>query len=371
MKTFGVKPEIKFGEDSLSFLKDLPYKKYLIVTDEMMVQLKLTNKIIDNLNSDCKIKIFNKVLPNPTVDIVQKGIADLITFEPECVIALGGGSPIDACKAMLYFGDKIFNLLGKKKDRIFIAVPTTSGTGSEVTSYSVITDNNSKIALANDKMLPDIAILNPEFMKTLPKKVVADTGMDVLTHALEAYVSKISNPFTDSMALEAIKIIFENLLEHYDDREIIEPREKIQYASCMAGIAFNNSSLGINHSIAHSIGAKFHIPHGRANAIFLPYIIEVNSNADGRYASISKNLGFPASNKEEGKKSLKIFIEILKDKMKIEKSLEEFGINFDEYRKLIPEILADIKKDICTAYNPNSLTDEDYIKLLLKIYYGK
>lgn len=371
MKAFGIKPEIKFGEDSLSFLKNLPYKKYFIVTDEMMVQLKLTDKIIDNLNSDCKIKIFSKVLPNPTVDIVQKGIADLVTFEPECVIALGGGSPIDACKAILYFGDKIFNLLGKKKDRIFIAVPTTSGTGSEVTSYSVITDNNSKIALANDKMLPDIAILNPEFMKTLPKKVVADTGMDVLTHALEAYVSKISNSFTDSMALEAIKIIFENLLEHYNDREAIEPREKVQYASCMAGIAFNNSSLGINHSIAHSIGAKFHIPHGRANAILLPYIIEVNSNADGRYASIAKNLGFPASNKEEGKKSLKIFIEILKEKMKIEKSLEEFGINFEEYKKLIPEILADIKKDICTTYNPNSLTDEDYIKLLLKIYYGK
>lgn len=243
MKAFGIKPEIKFGEDSLSFLKNLPYKKYFIVTDEMMVQLKLTDKIIDNLNSDCKIKIFSKVLPNPTVDIVQKGIADLVTFEPECVIALGGGSPIDACKAILYFGDKIFNLLGKKKDRIFIAVPTTSGTGSEVTSYSVITDNNSKIALANDKMLPDIAILNPEFMKTLPKKVVADTGMDVLTHALEAYVSKISNSFTDSMALEAIKIIFENLLEHYNDREVIEPREKVQYASSMRYMKFSSYTM--------------------------------------------------------------------------------------------------------------------------------
>lgn len=371
MKTFGIKPEIKAGEDSLSYLKTLPYKKYFIVTDEMMVQLKLTDKIIDNLNSDCKIKIFSKVLPNPTVDIVQKGIVDLITFEPECVIALGGGSPIDACKAILYFGDKIFNLLGKKNERLFIAVPTTSGTGSEVTSYSVITDHSSKIALADDKMLPNIAVLNPDFMKTLPKKVVADTGMDVLTHALEAYVSRNSNPFTDAMALEAMRIVFNNLLDHYEDRSTLEPREKIQYASCMAGIAFNNSSLGINHSIAHSIGAKFHIPHGRANAILLPYIIEVNSNADKKYAAVAEALGLPASTTIEGKHAVKIWIKIMKEKMEIENSLKEYGIDFEEFKKLIPEILSDIKKDICTEYNPNQLSDEEYVKLLVKVYYGE
>lgn len=371
MKTFGIKPDIKAGEDSLSFLKTLPYKKYFIVTDDMMVQLKLTDKIIENLNSDCKIKIFSKVEPNPTVDIVQKGIVDFITFEPECVIALGGGSPIDACKGILYFGDKIFNLLGKENKRLFIAVPTTSGTGSEVTSYSVITNRSSKIALADEKMLPNIAILNPEFMKTLPKKVVADTGMDVLTHALEAYVSKNSNPITDAMAMEAMKIIFENLFDHYEDRSILEPREKVQYASCMAGAAFNNSSLGINHSIAHSIGAKFHIPHGRANAILLPYIIEVNSNADIRYAKVAHALGLPASSAAEGKCALKTWIEIMKEKMGIQKSLKEYGVDFEEFRKLIPDILIDIKKDICTTYNPNQLSDEEYIRLLLKVYYGK
>lgn len=370
MKTFGIKPEIRFGEDSLSFLKTLPYSKYLIVTDEMMVQIKFVDTIVNSLTSGSQIKVFQEVLPNPTVDIVQKGILDFINFEPECVIALGGGSPIDACKAILYFGNKISTLLGRKKHGMFIAIPTTSGTGSEVTSYSVITDGDAKIALSDEEMLPDIAILNPEFMKTLPKKVVADTGMDVLTHALEAYVSKNSNLFTDTMALEAIKIVFENLLKHYDDREMRDPRERVQYASCMAGIAFNNSSLGINHSIAHSIGAKFHIPHGRANAIILPYIIEVNSNADEKYASIAKRMKFPSFNIEEGKQSLKISIEILKEKMGIEASLKEFGVDFEEYKKMIPEIMRDIKKDICTTYNPNTLTEEEYTKLLLKIYFG-
>lgn len=371
MKSFGIKPDIKFGEDSLSFLKTLPYKKYFIVTDSMMVQLKLIDKIIDNLGSDCMIKVFDKVLPNPTVEIVEEGVAEYLTFEPECVIALGGGSPIDACKAILYFGDKIFNLLNQPKDRMFIAVPTTSGTGSEVTSYSVITCGNRKIALTEDKMLPNVALLNPDFMKTLPKKVVADTGMDVLTHALEAYVSKNSNPFTDALALESIKTVFEHLLAHYEDRQTLVPREKIQYASCMAGIAFNNSSLGINHSIAHSIGAKFHISHGRANAVLLPYIIEVNSNANEKYSQVANMLGITKETEVEGKTALKMLVEILKEKMEIPKSLKDMGIDFEEFRKEIPNILEDIKKDVCTIYNPNELSDEEYVKLLLKIYFGE
>lgn len=371
MKSFGVKPDIKFGEDSLSFLKTLPYKKYFIVTDAVMVQLKLVDQIIDNLNSDCMIKVFDKVLPNPTVEIVEEGVADYIKFEPECIIALGGGSPIDACKAILYFGDKIFDSLNMKKDRMFIAVPTTSGTGSEVTSYSVITSGDSKIALSEEKMLPNIALLDPNFMKTLPKKVVADTGMDVLTHALEAYVSKVSNPFSDAVALESIKIVFKHLLAHYENRETLEPRQKIQYASCLAGIAFNNSSLGINHSIAHSIGAKFHISHGRANAVLLPYIIEVNTNADDRYAKLAENLGLTKGMDIDGKLALKTLVEVLKEKMGIPKSLKELGIEFEAFKAELPHILEDIRKDICTKHNPNQFSDEEYVKLLLKIYFGK
>lgn len=370
MKEFVVKPSIKYGETSLEMLKTLPYRKFFIVTDKVMVELEIINKIIDNLPNNCEIKTFDKVLPNPTIEIVGEGIEEYVKFEPDCVIALGGGSPIDACKGILYFGDKIFKALNVKKERMFIAVPTTSGTGSEVTSYSVITDKDRKIALANDDMLPNVAILNPDFMTTLPKKVVADTGMDVLTHALEAYVSKNSNSFTSSLAFGAIKIIAENLLSHYENRAILQPRERVQQASCMAGIAFNNSSLGINHSIAHTIGAKFHIPHGRANAIVLPYVIEVNNNADEKYAELAEMLGF-VKERSFGKQAFQIFVRVLREKMEIPNCLKDMGICFEEYRRAIPEMLKDIRKDICTEYNPNSFTDEEYAKLLLKVYFGK
>lgn len=371
MKEFIIKPEIKYGVDSLKFLLTLPYKKYFIVTDKMMVELGIIKKIVDNLPSNIEIKIFDEVLPNPTMEIVENGIQEYVKFEPECVIALGGGSPIDACKGILYFGDKVFKIINKKIERVFIAVPTTSGTGSEVTSYSVITYKNSKLALADKEMLPNIAILNPEFMKTLPKKVIADTGMDVLTHALEANVSKNGNSFTQAMSIEALKIIAKELLIHYEDKERLEPRESIQLASCMAGIAFNNSSLGINHSVAHTLGAKFHISHGRANAIVLPYIIDVNTKAYEKYGKIAKEIGvLKEGSRACGKEALKIFIKILKEKLEIPHCIKDMGVSFEEYKEKIPEMLKDIKQDICTEYNPNGLSDEEYVKLLLKIYFG-
>ncbi|WP_297407469.1 1-propanol dehydrogenase PduQ [uncultured Cetobacterium sp.] len=361
MKNFYIKPKIEFGENSLNFLKNNVNGKVFIVTDKSMVTLKLVDKITELLPKNSLVKIFDEVTPNPTTDVVEKGLKELVLFNPDVVIALGGGSPIDACKGMLYFGRKLKITLNNK---LFIAIPTTSGTGSEVTSYSVITEGNKKIALANEEMLPDIAILNPEFMKTLPKKIIADTGMDVFTHALEAYVSKVANPFTDAMALESLKLLNKNLVKHYNNAQDLEPRKNVQFASCLAGVAFNNSSLGINHSIAHTIGAKFHLSHGRANAILLPYIIKINENANERYEVLAKELNL------EGKKSFVKYIENLKVTLGIEKSLSELNIDFQEFQNLIPEMLSEIKADICTEFNPNILTDEEYIKLLLKIYFG-
>ncbi len=371
MKEFRLQPKILFGEDSLAYLKDLNYKRFLIITDNVMQQLKLTDFIINNLPLSAEVKIFSEVEPNPSMQTVEKGAQDFIAFDPDCVIALGGGSPIDACKAILYFAYKIYKKLKINRRVFFIAVPTTSGTGSEVTSYSVITEGDRKIALADKLMMPDIALLNTEFLKGLPPKIVADTGMDVLTHSIEAYVSNIGNPFSSSLAMKAIKLIFENLVTHYNDRTILIPRENIQYASCMAGIAFDNSSLGINHSIAHTVGAKFHIAHGRANAIIMPYVIEVNTKADKKYYEIAKELGLPADTIDEGKTSLLSFIKILKEKLGIEKSLKDYGVSFDDFRKELTNMLKDIKKDICTPNNPNKLSDEEYIRLLLRIYYGE
>lgn len=371
MKEFRLQPKILFGEDSLNYLSTLGYKRVFLVTDEVMVQLKLTDFVTKNLPSSTEIKIFDKVEPNPSMQTVEVGVQEFVSFDPDCVIALGGGSPIDAAKAIIHFSYKLYKSLNIKKRSFFIAVPTTSGTGSEVTSYSVITAGDRKIALAEDNMAPDVALLNTEFLKGLPSKVVADTGMDVLTHSLEAYVSKISNPFSSSLAMKSIKLLFENLVTHYNDRNIQKPRENVQFASCLAGMAFDNSSLGINHSIAHTVGAKFHLSHGRANAIIMPYIIEVNVNADKKYYEVSRELGLPADTIEEGKSSLLSFVRILKEKLEIEKSFQDYGINFEDYKKHIPEMLNDIKNDICTINNPNHLTDEEYVRLLLKIYFGE
>ncbi|WP_297596728.1 1-propanol dehydrogenase PduQ [uncultured Cetobacterium sp.] len=372
MNEFFIKPKIKFGIDSLDYLESLTSKKYFIVTDDSMVKLKIIDKILEKLPKNSEIDIFSEVIPNPTVETIENGLKKLIKFNPECVIALGGGSPIDACKGMLYFEKKVAEECSEKIKpfRHFIAIPTTSGTGSEVTSYSVISSGENKIALANEDMLPDIAILNPEFMKTLPPKIIADTGMDVLTHSLEAYISLKSNPFTSAMAIEAIKLIESNLLKHYKNPQELYHREKVQDASCLAGVAFNNSSLGINHSVAHTIGAKFHISHGRANAIVMPYIIQVNKNAWKEYAKISKELGYEFSTVVEGKDAFVKLVEELKKEMQIETSLSQVGVEFNEFKSKIPILIKDIKKDICTEYNPETLSDEEYVKLLLKIYFG-
>ncbi|WP_338993994.1 iron-containing alcohol dehydrogenase [Fusobacterium animalis] len=372
MKEFRLQPKILFGEDSLDYLKTLEYKKVMIITDGVITQLKLIDLVTNNLSPMAEIKVFDKVEPNPSVVTIENGLKDFIDFDPECVIALGGGSSIDACKGILYFAYKLYKKLSINKEKLFfVAIPTTSGTGSEVTSYSVVTQGEHKIALANDLMLPDVALLSTKFLSALPAKVVADTGMDVLTHALEAYVSTNANPFASALAMKSIKLIFENLVTHYNDRKIEGAKENVQFASCLAGIAFDNSSLGINHSIAHSIGAKFHIAHGRANAIVMPYVIEVNTEANKKYCEVSRELGLPAGNVEEGKSSLLSFVRILKEKLGIEKCLKDYGVDFEEFRKEIPDILLDIKKDMCTVYNPNKLTDEEYIRLLLKIYFGE
>lgn len=371
MKEFKLKPEIKYGCESLVWINNLKSKKILIVTDKTMVKLGLVDKVISNLNG-AEVKVFDKVEPNPTIEVIEDGIKEYFMFNPEVIIALGGGSPIDACKGIIYFSYKIQKEHKGDIKRIpFIAIPTTSGTGSEVTSYSVITNKNSKIALADDEMLPTMAILDPEFMRTLPKVVIADTGMDVLTHAIEAYVSTSRNSFTNALSLEAIKIVYKNLLKHYGNAELLKPREEIQHASCMAGLAFNNSSLGINHSIAHTLGSNLHLSHGRSNAIIMPYIIESNKNAHEYYFEISKMLGLPSENIEEGKNSLIALISIFKKEMKIPNSLKDLGIEFKDYKKLIPQFLKDIESDICTTGNPNQLTSEEYIELLIKIYYGQ
>lgn len=380
MKRFFVKPRIYYGSNSLGYLSGLNVKRVCVVTDKMMVKLGVADRIKSYFKG-ATCTVFDEVEPNPSLDTVKKALSIFLVDRPDVIIALGGGSPIDAAKAILLFAGKISEKLNIKRP-MFIAIPTTSGTGSEVTSYSVITDtkNNIKIPLSDEEMLPDVAILDEQLTKTVPPSVTADTGMDVLTHAIEAYVSPQANDFTDIYARKAIRSVFTYLLRAYRFGEDLEARQKLHVASCMAGIAFTNSSLGINHSLAHAIGAKFHIAHGRANALLLPYTIQYNaglcdgtvavSKAAKRYAEISKMVGLPCSSTEEGVVSLVAAVKFLNKTFGIPETLSSAGVEKHVFQENLSAIVESALKDACTPGNPKEIRSIDFTHLINWIYQG-
>lgn len=275
MEEFGIKTSIHFGKNALEYLKKLQGTRIFIVTDPFMVESGLVENITRYLEKD-RCTIFSNVVPDPPLELVTEGVREVIKNKPDTLIALGGGSAIDEAKAIMHFSRQIGNLPHME----FIAVPTTSGTGSEVTSFAVITDREKgiKYPLVDQSLLPDTAILDASLVKSVPKSVVADTGMDVLTHALEAYVSTKANAFTDALAEKAAVTVLRYLIHSYSNQEDSRAREEMHNASCMAGLAFDRTSLGVNHAIAHNIGGKFKVPHGRTNAVLLPYVIEFNAD---------------------------------------------------------------------------------------------
>lgn len=375
MDSFLLKPKIIFGENSIEYFKKINLKKAYIVTDDFMVKLGIIDKVTNNLKeSNIEYEIFSDVEPNPSLSTVKKGLSFIINSKPDLVIALGGGSSIDAAKAMIYLciktKEKLVDITSIKKP-LFVAIPTTSGTGSEATSYAVITDteNNQKIPLANELMLPDVAILDYELTKTVPPHVVADTGMDVLTHAIESYVSNSSTDFSILYAEKAIRVAFKYLLSSYQGDDL--SRMKMHHASCMAGIAFQNSALGLNHSIAHSIGSKFHMSHGRSNAILLPYVIKYNASLNStaeKYAKLSRLLGFPKSTTENSVSYLIETIRFLNNSMGIPLTLKEFGVSKEDFNKNLNKIADAALEDMCTKGNPREVTREDILNILLQAY---
>lgn len=388
MESFNVKTQVFFGEGSLRRLSQLNCHKAFIVTDPFMVKSGVINKITDEISKgNVEYLVFSEIVPDPSVEIVAKGIEVMIKFDPDVVIALGGGSAIDAAKAICEFNSKLkankeSNMESNKKIKL-IAIPTTSGTGSEVTSISVITDKNKnvKYPLISEELQPDEAILVAELVCTVPDFITADTGMDVLTHDIEAFVSTRATDYTDALAEKSIKLVFQNLINAYRDGNDLEARTKMHNASCIAGMAFNNASLGLNHGMAHIIGAKFHISHGRANAILLPYVIEFNADikdfnsnnytyAAKRYSQIAKLLGLPSSNAYQGVKSLIIAINMILKELNIPTSLKETGIKEEDFKREVNEMASIAIEDRCTKTNPRVPSCEEVITLFDKVYHN-
>ena len=407
MKWFKVPQKVYFEYGSLQYLAKLKGEKAFIVTDPFMVKLGFVEKILYHLEkTNMDYQIFSEVEPDPSVETVKQGCRLMNEFQPDIIIALGGGSAMDAAKGMWLFYENPetefetlrlkfadirkrafkFPHLGKKAT--FVAIPTTSGTGSEVTAFAVITDRKRQIKypLADYELTPDIAIIDPELVLTVPKSVTADTGMDVLTHAIEAYVSVMASDYTDAMAEKAIKLVFEYLPRAYRNGQDKEAREKMHNASCLAGMAFTNAFLGLNHSMAHILGGKFHIPHGRANAILLPYVIKYNADkpskftafpqyeyhrAPERYAEIARFLGLLAETIEEGVTSLINAIRGLMNELEIPLSLKAAGVDPEAFRKEVRKMSDIAFNDQCTGSNPRMPLVNEIEALYQDVYDGK
>lgn len=389
MGTFSVGPKVYFGAGELKKLREIECKRIFIVTDPFMVTSGFISKITEHLDSaNINYEIFSEIVPDPPIEVVAKGVKAMDKYSPDALITIGGGSAIDAAKAISHFRTLIKKGLkvgSEVKKPLFIAIPTTSGTGSEVTSFSVITDKkfNMKYPLVEEEMIPDISILDAELVKSVPKAITADTGIDVLTHGIEAYVSKNSTDYTDALAEKSIKLVFKYLQRAYKDGNDMEAREKMHNASCIAGLAFTNASLGINHSMAHILGGRFHISHGKANAIILPHVIEYNGNvkissrneytrAAVKYAEIARFLGLTSSNNvNDAVKALISGVKKLIRTVGIEDKIKDLNINQIEFEENLSDICDIALKDGCTKTNPREVSKEDLIQLFRKVYNGR
>ncbi len=412
MQWFKIPPRIYFEHGCIQYLEKMPdISRAFIVTDEVMQKLGYVDKLLYYLRKRkeyCHSEIFSDVEPDPSVQTIMRGVQMMNEFKPDVIIALGGGSAIDAAKGMWLFyehpdtefeGLRLkfldirkrafkFPRLGEKAK--FVAIPTTSGTGSEVTSFSVITDKengNVKYPLADYALTPTVAIIDPEFAMSMPKSITADTGMDVLTHAIEAYVSIMASDYTDGLAIKACELVFENLYDAYTmGATNAGAREAMHNASCIAGMAFTNAFLGLNHSMAHKLGGQYHIPHGRANAILLPYVIEYNAKlpskfpvfpkyerfiADKKYAKISRYLGFGEKDDAKSVAALVEAVRGLTSKLDMPLSIKDCGISEKEFLSNLDLLSYRAFEDQCTTANPRYPLVEEIKEIYLKAYYGR
>lgn len=412
MQWFKIPPKIYFENDSVQYLEKMNnISRAFIVTDPTMVKLGYVDKVLYYLRKReqyCHSKIYSDLEPDPDVETVMRGVQEMNNFNPDVIIAIGGGSAIDAAKGMWLFyehPDATFDGLKQKfmdiRKRVvkfpnlgekakFVAIPTTSGTGSEVTAFAVITDKkngNIKYPLTDYALRPDVAIIDPQFVLSLPKSATADTGLDVLTHALEAYVSNMASDYTDGLALQAMDLVFDYLKRAYNNgADDVIAREKMHNASCIAGMAFTNAFLGLNHSMAHKLGGEYHIPHGRANAILLPYVIKYNSEkptkfatfpkyeefiADKKYAKAARFLGLGGNTDEESVNNIIEAIRGLMRDLNMPMSIKECGVEEEVFMAKLDELSEHAHDDQCTGANPRYPLVEEIKEIYKKAYYGE
>ncbi|EOC6346170.1 bifunctional acetaldehyde-CoA/alcohol dehydrogenase [Enterococcus faecalis] len=407
MQWFKLPPKIFFEKNSLQYLQKMEnVERVMLVCDPGMVQFgyaDIVRKELQKRKNDVKIEVLSDVEPNPSTNTVYAGTKMMVDFQPDTVIALGGGSAMDAAKGMWmfyehpdteFFGAKQKFLdirkrtykIAKPEKTQFVCIPTTSGTGSEVTPFAVITDSEThvKYPLADYALTPDVAIVDPQFVMSVPASVTADTGMDVLTHAIESYVSVMASDYTRGLSLQAIKLVFDHL-ENSVKRPDMESREKMHNASTMAGMAFANAFLGICHSIAHKIGGEYGIPHGRTNAILLPHIIRYNAKdpskhamfpkydyfrADTDYADIAKFLGLKGNTTAELVEALATAVADLGKSVGIDMNLKAQGVSQETLDTTVDRMAELAYEDQCTTANPKEPLISELKQIILDAYVG-
>ncbi|WP_030270355.1 bifunctional acetaldehyde-CoA/alcohol dehydrogenase [Streptomyces sp. NRRL B-24484] len=410
MQWFKVPPKIYFERNSVTYLASMPNaRRIVVVTDRTMVEIGHLERVRDVLGrrrEPVEVRVVDFVEPNPSIDTVRRGAELMREFEPDTIVALGGGSPMDAAKVMwlmyehpeVEFADlkeKFFDIrkraftfpdLGERAK--LVCIPTTSGTGSEVTPFAVITDTETgqKYPLADYALTPSVAIVDPALTIRLPKDVTADSGFDALTHCIETYVSVYANDFTDGLALQGIRLIFENLERAVSDgRNDPVAREKMHNAGTIAGMAFGSAFLGVVHAMAHTLGATFHVAHGRTNALLLPHVIRYNGAAPGkvtswpkyrsyaapeRYRAVAQALGLPAATPEQGVESLAAAVEELRDRVGIPRSFKEAGVDEAAFLAALPRQAMNAYEDQCAPANPRLPMLADMQQLMTQAYYG-
>ena len=399
MFRFTLPRDLYHGEGALEALKTFKGKKAIVcVGGGSMKRFGFLDKAVSYLEeAGMEVQLFEGIEPDPSVETVMKGAQAMLDFEPDWIVAIGGGSPIDAAKAMwikyeypeITFEDmcKVFGIPPLRKKAHFCAISSTSGTATEVTAFSIITDYEKgiKYPIADFEITPDVAIVDPALAQTMPKKLVAHTGMDAITHAIEAYVSTANCDYTDPLALHAIKMIQNDLVDSYNGDE--EKRNAMHNAQCLAGMAFSNALLGIVHSMAHKTGAAFadygaHIIHGAANAMYLPKVIAFNAKdetAAKRYAVIADFMGLGGSTTEEKIKLLIDYLRKMNDDLNIPHCIKNYGADSypteqgfvpeDVFLERLPEIAKNAIGDACTGSNPRQPSQEEMEKLLKCCYY--